>query len=112
MVSDLMVIRISKLIIGCLVLYILGWLNHRKPEIGTDAPKIVAFLCGKKSAYLNQTGMIAQWLSLGYFAGAISAVLLKKSELMSIIGFSSMMLSLIILGLIWLIWMVTRKRKK
>jgi hypothetical protein len=58
-----MVLSIFRVTIGCMALYIIGWLDNRKPFKGFEVPKLVSLMCGKKEPILNASGLAAQWIS-------------------------------------------------
>jgi hypothetical protein len=106
-----MVLSIIRVTIGCMVLYIIGWLDNRKPFKGFGVPKLVSLMCGKKEPILNASGLAAQWISMGYFGGALFAFYKRRIDWVLYSGVTGAILAHIILGFIWMVWVVLRKIK-
>jgi hypothetical protein len=100
---SILIERVIKLLIGCLVLYFIGWFSNRKLTEGYSVPKFVSFICGKKDSIVSVGGLIAQWLAVSFFIGALIPILTNREDLINFGGITGWLVGLIILGITWLI---------
>jgi hypothetical protein len=108
-----MALRIIKILIGCLVLYFMGWfVNYRTPDgAGFKVPKIISFICGKKQPFVTAGGLVLQLIAIGYsIGGLIGALVIKKENLINFFGVSTTLLVIIICFVIWGIWRIIQPK--
>jgi hypothetical protein len=108
MIRGHMLEKLFQVITGSIFIYIVGWFSNRGHS-GHQVPRIVSILCAKKQPVLKVSGLLTQWLAIGYFIGATYVILKKREDLIAVSGLFGVLLSLVILGLIFLFWIITKR---
>lgn len=108
-----MIVRIIKILIGCLVLYLIGWfVNYRTPEgVGFKVPKVISIICGKKQPIVTTGGLVLQLIAIGYsIGGLVGALVIRKENLINFLGVFTTILVFIISFIIWGIWRIIQPK--
>jgi hypothetical protein len=106
-----MLSSIIRVYAGCLMMYIIGWIGNRNISDGYRVPKVVALICGQSKSLMSLGGLIIQWISVGYAFGAVYAFYRKRIDWVLYSGVTGVILAYILLGFIWIVWIVLGKVK-
>jgi hypothetical protein len=104
-----MLLTILRVVSGCLIIYIMGWISNRYVEVGLIAPKFLRFLCGINKTGLSISGTVAQMMAFGYLAGTLLAVKMNRADFIYGLGMTGLLLFPIIIGVIWGVWYTFNK---
>lgn len=89
-------------LLGTLLLYAFGCIQHRLSGPQVRIPAVLAFLCGTTSKHVNKGGLVMQWLALWYLIGVLFMFFRHRYDLLIASGLVGFFFA-VFLGTVYLI---------